>query len=198
MRQRTPEGEARRLASMRTPEYREKKRQEMLCRENPGKNKSDETKQKIGLAAKGRICSEETRQKRREAMRDKPGFFKGKKHKSESIEKIKEKISGKNHYNWKNGISSMKAYTTYVHRRKIGFTEEIFNARFKEQGGNCAICLKNLEDKTIKMAADHCHKTMKARGILCRLCNSILGFAYDNAEVLQRGAEYLRYWQRTA
>lgn len=39
---------------------------------------------------------------------------------------------------------------------------------------------------------DHCHVTRRVRGVLCRTCNSMIGFAYDNPDLLLGGADYLK------
>lgn len=39
---------------------------------------------------------------------------------------------------------------------------------------------------------DHCHQSGKFRGWLCTRCNTILGLAGDDPEVLQKLADYLR------
>lgn len=38
---------------------------------------------------------------------------------------------------------------------------------------------------------DHCHRTSKIRGLLCRQCNSALGLFQDRPDLLRRAAEYL-------
>ncbi|MFB9187251.1 endonuclease VII domain-containing protein [Dactylosporangium sucinum] len=55
------------------------------------------------------------------------------------------------------------------------------------QGGRCLICR---EPMTLP-AVDHDHATGAVRGILCRPCNSGLGFFKDNPEILSRAIEYL-------
>lgn len=52
--------------------------------------------------------------------------------------------------------------------------------------GRCESCLKF----TKKLLVDHCHKTGKLRGLLCRECNLIEGLASD-AEHLKRVASYM-------
>ena len=134
---------------VRTKEYRQKLREAMERRVNPGKNKSEETKRKIGDAQRGKPKSEAFRQKCRERMKG-VAFFKGHKHSPENTEKMKKRLLGKNHWNWKGGIypdtkEGRMKYSVSLRRRKNGFTDEIFDARIKEQNGLCAICGVALE-----------------------------------------------------
>lgn len=65
-----------------------------------------------------------------------------------------------------------------------------------EQGGVCAVCLK-LETavyrgKVKALSVDHDHLTDRVRGLLCAACNRMLGQAYDDPDILEAGAAYLR------
>lgn len=81
---------------------------------------------------------------------------------------------------------------SYMRERRTGFTEELFAARLKEQENACAICECDLSTTKPKdIHADHCHATGKPRGILCRHCNSGLGFFNDSTELLARASAYL-------
>jgi len=52
---------------------------------------------------------------------------------------------------------------------------------------NCQLCGKKCE-----VTVDHDHKTGKIRGFLCQPCNSALGMAKDNIELLQKMIDYLK------
>lgn len=54
------------------------------------------------------------------------------------------------------------------------------------QHGLCEIC-----GKESRMCLDHDHATGKARGWLCRQCNSGIGFLKDDPVILQKAIEYL-------
>jgi hypothetical protein len=57
----------------------------------------------------------------------------------------------------------------------------------EEQGGVCAVCSRG---PAAGLVVDHCHKTGRFRGLLCRTCNSGLGFFYDNPTLLRAAAGY--------
>ena len=56
----------------------------------------------------------------------------------------------------------------------------------REHEGRCAIC-----GKARKLEVDHCHRTGKVRGLLCRSCNQLLGLAKDNGALLESAVQYL-------
>ena len=55
---------------------------------------------------------------------------------------------------------------------KYGVTEDQYDVAILESFGRCAICNKI---PRLGLDLDHCHKTMKFRGLLCRDCNSKIG-----------------------
>ena len=57
----------------------------------------------------------------------------------------------------------------------------------------CEIC-----SSETKIVFDHCHKTGKFRGWICSSCNSALGFAYDNINILKAMITYLEKQEKTA
>lgn len=68
----------------------------------------------------------------------------------------------------------------------------------KQQRGRCAICDHTLTSSKFRavgrrLARDHCHRTGKARGLLCNSCNHLLGAAQDNESILFSAVAYLRY-----
>lgn len=71
-------------------------------------------------------------------------------------------------------------------RYRYGLEPEQYEAMRLNQKDICAIC----KTKSIE-AIDHCHKQEQVRGLLCRTCNLMLGYAKDNPEILRLGAEYL-------
>jgi len=84
-----------------------------------------------------------------------------------------------------------------IHRfNTYGITEEEYFLILKKQNYKCPICDIKLDlsrTKSMKKACiDHCHKTLKNRGILCNLCNVGLGSFKDSKEHLFKAIEYLK------
>ena len=71
-------------------------------------------------------------------------------------------------------------------RRKYSMTVEDYNRLVSSQEGKCKIC-----DRQARLVVDHDHATGKVRGLLCRLCNTSLGFV-ENQEFLVKALSYLR------
>lgn len=81
-------------------------------------------------------------------------------------------------------------------KRDYGISQEQYDKLFALQGGKCVICgnetfgiLRNGKPKGL--CIDHDHKTGKVRGLLCTRCNSILGYANDDSEILMKLIDYL-------
>lgn len=70
--------------------------------------------------------------------------------------------------------------------RQFGVTPEMYDKYVRN--GSCHIC----GGTGPLMALDHCHTTGKARGVLCRGCNTGLGCFKDNPALLEAAASYLR------
>lgn len=66
-------------------------------------------------------------------------------------------------------------------------TEDFDNLVFR-QSGKCAIC----ETEMFPPNVDHCHTTGKIRGLLCRSCNTGIGFLKDSPKILISAARYLK------
>lgn len=82
--------------------------------------------------------------------------------------------------NWKGGFSDR-----FV---KYGISVERYNEMLEDQNHQCAICLNIFKDIP---NIDHCHDTGEVRGLLCRACNTGIGFLKDDIESLSRAIEYL-------
>lgn len=95
--------------------------------------------------------------------------------------------------------------------RSKGLTIDQYKQMFIDQNNLCAICNqpetrifkyrdKEKGMKISKLCIDHCHKSelegiMKVRGLLCHDCNTMLGKAKDNIQILQSAIDYLNKHQ---
>jgi hypothetical protein len=76
-----------------------------------------------------------------------------------------------------------------------GITVAEYQKMHIEQQGLCDIC-RQPESRMFnghprKLVVDHCHLTGEVRKLLCRSCNSALGFFKDNIETMKRAIEYV-------
>lgn len=77
-------------------------------------------------------------------------------------------------------------------KAKFGITLETYNSMLAAQNNCCPICNRNQYELKINMAVDHCHTSLKIRGLLCDPCNKALGYLRDNPEFAENAAIYLR------
>lgn len=76
-------------------------------------------------------------------------------------------------------------------RRFYGISLVQFKILNGAQGGQCKICGGPPTGKMKRLCVDHCHISGNIRGLLCRACNSLLGHAKDNPEILKKAIAYL-------
>jgi hypothetical protein len=76
-------------------------------------------------------------------------------------------------------------------KNKYGITLDEYDAMFEAQGGVCAIC-GGVHDDGRRLYVDHDHATGKVRALLCRRCNTVVGFVNEDSDILLRTSEYLR------
>lgn len=72
-----------------------------------------------------------------------------------------------------------------------GIGTKEWDGLFEHQGRRCAICGVAHSGKQ-NWRTDHDHKTGEVRGILCNLCNTMLGLFDDDVVRMGRAVEYLR------
>lgn len=70
---------------------------------------------------------------------------------------------------------------------RYGITIEEYDALYAKQKGRCGIC----KSKKRELVIDHCHKSGKVRGLLCRKCNLALGHFDDSLKKLAQAVAYL-------
>jgi hypothetical protein len=72
--------------------------------------------------------------------------------------------------------------------KQHGMTRGDYEELLAKQDGVCAICLSL--PKT-RLCIDHDHRTGRVRGLLCKRCNSVLGYVDDGPTLLRRMVRYL-------
>jgi hypothetical protein len=77
----------------------------------------------------------------------------------------------------------------YHLRRKFGITIDDYYRMFHEQGGVCAICDSPPDER--RLHVDHSHETKKIRSLLCFDCNTALGKAKEDVEILRKMIDYV-------
>jgi hypothetical protein len=99
----------------------------------------------------------------------------------------------KNYWNSRTPKKRLEQHLKY----KYGITPEQFLVAWDKQEGNCSICKDALPDlmayekRRRGYAIDHNHETGEFRGILCLECNTLLGMAEDNPNILKAAIDYL-------
>lgn len=75
--------------------------------------------------------------------------------------------------------------TDHQTKKRYGIDAETYK-RLMATSSCCQIC-----NSTEELCYDHCHTTMKFRGVLCRKCNRSIGQLGDNSLGLQKALSYL-------
>jgi hypothetical protein len=78
------------------------------------------------------------------------------------------------------------------YRRSYGITYAEALALLARQGWACAVCPAPLKTLGGNAHVDHCHKTKKVRGILCRICNMQIGWFERWPDFYRFATVYLR------
>ena len=90
----------------------------------------------------------------------------------------------------KNSYDPNERNRLYQKKFKYKLSEDEYKKLFIEQENKCAICGCEFTDVN-KALVDHSHVTNEVRGLLCTKCNTLLGMANDNIDVLHKAIDYL-------
>jgi hypothetical protein len=93
-------------------------------------------------------------------------------------------------YRKKNCKDKKERNKLYQIKTKYNLSESDYRNLFEEQNNKCAICGNTFNGK-LKGFVDHDHTGNFVRGILCTKCNTLLGMANDNIEILENAIKYL-------
>ncbi len=83
-------------------------------------------------------------------------------------------------------------YREWFLRKTYGIGMAELNEIIERQGSACAVCRAVFSGWSKKWHVDHCHETNRVRGVLCQLCNHLLGNAKDSTQILLSAVEYLK------
>lgn len=80
--------------------------------------------------------------------------------------------------------------------KSYNMTLEQYTKLVDEHAGLCAICggegFELVPGQKNLLVIDHCHSSLKVRGLLCHNCNRGLGLFQDSIENLLKAADYLK------
>lgn len=94
-------------------------------------------------------------------------------------------------------IKRKRYHRDCILRSKYGITLEEYEELAAYQDHVCAICKKpdthmnRWGHTNNNLSIDHCHKTGKIRGLLCKRCNTSIGKFEDSPDLLRNAAKYL-------
>lgn len=93
---------------------------------------------------------------------------------------------------WKNRYKANRESIASASLEKLyGITQNEYNKMFNEQEGKCHTCKIHQNKLKHSLAVDHCHISKRVRGLLCHKCNTALGLAKDNIDILNNLIKYL-------
>lgn len=82
------------------------------------------------------------------------------------------------------------SYRKHRLKKKYGLSPDHWDLLFASQGRSCAIC-RCVEALGRGWVVDHCHTSLKIRGILCPNCNFSIGHMRDDPDRLRLAADYV-------
>ena len=97
----------------------------------------------------------------------------------------------------KDNPEQIKINNTKAKLKRGGWTPELYAEKKEQQETKCAICGKvAAEVMHGLLCADHKHVVPPLpRGLLCDMCNRVLGFFGDNSDTLRKASEYLKIYE---
>jgi hypothetical protein len=121
---------------------------------------------------------EENPEKWKSMMRER-----AKEYRLDHIEEYKKMEKKKSRLRRERNLKEVQLYNKKYNRIKrlalYGLDEDKYQKMVLEQSGKCALCNQSFNTFHI----DHCHKTLKVRGLLCGGCNMMLGLIEKRLEI---------------
>lgn len=79
----------------------------------------------------------------------------------------------------------------YRLKKDYGITIEDYNRMLSKQNNSCALCFRTAAEGK-QLHVDHCHKTLRVRGLLCAECNWYLSKLDKDFRLLSRLSTYTK------
>lgn len=80
-------------------------------------------------------------------------------------------------------------------KKTYGVDLQWYEEQSRKQNNLCMICQKPetamIKGRILSLSVDHCHTTLKVRGLLCSSCNRGIGLMCDDPNILRKAADYL-------
>jgi hypothetical protein len=84
-----------------------------------------------------------------------------------------------------------RKYKRFI-QKTYNISYEDYERMLEQQNYCCAICKSKVSSKrTSRLFVDHCHDTLRVRGLLCSSCNHALGLFKDSPTILRAAISYL-------
>ena len=85
----------------------------------------------------------------------------------------------------------LRKYKRFI-KKTYDISWEDYEEMLDAQNSCCAICKSQVSSKrTARLFVDHCHDSLKVRGLLCSACNHGLGLFKDSPTILKAALNYL-------
>lgn len=82
-------------------------------------------------------------------------------------------------------------------KHTYGISLEQFYSMCEAQEHRCKTCNAHQSELSQSLCVDHDHKTGKIRGLLCKPCNSALGFTKENKATLVNLINYINFYSES-
>ena len=82
-------------------------------------------------------------------------------------------------------------------KRRFGITLSEYENLLGIVNNRCQICGATESVNSHRLGVDHDHKTGAIKGILCKACNSGIGYFQDNIDSLKAAVKYLEDFNRS-
>lgn len=91
-----------------------------------------------------------------------------------------------------------RSYKEFVRglKRNYNITPEQYEEMLLAQDNRCICCGKHKSEFKRRLHVDHDHATGQIRGLLCTLCNPLVGFAKEDVKRLEMAVTYLNKFKK--